>query len=172
MLNQTMLAGVADALQLVGPACQMMTAAVAAAIGIITYRYTRRQNALTLINHNNMLANLMNSTIIQSEEARQALRRLHDPVVGCPDDAVLFIYLNYVHNTFRMHRIGAVTAQVWRDTLAACVAMTCRLNPDQLERLLSRGYEDGFRTALLAGHAKTAAPRLRPARPRLVASAG
>jgi hypothetical protein len=172
MTSQSIIAALAETVHLIGPARQMITATIAAFIGVITYRYTRRQNALALINHNNTLANQMNCTIIQSEEARQALGRLHDPVVGCPDDAVLFIYLNYVHNTFRMHRIGAVTAQVWRDTLAACVLMVGRLRPDQLERLLSRGYENDFRAAVLAGHAAGPARRPHLARPRLVAPAG
>ena len=43
---------------------------------LVTFRYTRRQNALTLINQNNSLANLVNSTILQSEQARQTLGKL------------------------------------------------------------------------------------------------
>jgi hypothetical protein len=164
------IADVTLSLESVGSICQMLTAVIVAAVGVITYRHTRRQGALTLINHNNALANLMNSTIIASADARAALGRLHDPIVGCPDDAVLFIYLNYVHNTYRMHCMGAVSAQVWRDTLASCVATTRRLRPDQLQRLLSRGYELKFRSALLTEHARAHANRSRPGQLHLVGS--
>ena len=152
MLNQTLLANLPIDLQITGTLCQMCTALIAAVIGIITFRYTRRQNALSLINHNNALANLVNSTILQSEQAQQTLSRLHNFVVGCPDDAILFMYLNYVHNTFRMHQIGAVSGQVWRDTLASCARMMSRLGRSQLEGLLSRGYERAFQLAVLARH--------------------
>jgi hypothetical protein len=90
------------------------------------------------------------SAILQSEQAQQTFGKLHSFVVGCPDDAILFMYLNYVHNTFRTHQIGAVSAHVWRDTLASCVTMMGRLRRDQLEGLLSRGYEPAFKRAVLA----------------------
>ena len=138
------------AIQLFGTVCQVCTAFIAAAVGVVTYRYTRRQSALALINQNNALANLVNTTIIQSEPARATLGKLQDFIVGCPDDAVLFMYLNYVHNTYRMHTIGAVSIQVWRDTLGSCGAMVAGLRRDQLERLLQRGYESAFQQAVLA----------------------
>src|SRR3954447_15981700 len=106
-------------IEFAGSICQVCTACIAAAIGVVTFRYTKRQSALTLINQNNALANLVNQTVIQSEAAQATLGKLHHFVVGCPDDAVLFMYLNYVHNTYRMRQIGAVSEQVWRDTLAA-----------------------------------------------------
>ena len=133
MLNQTLPADLPATIQLTGFICQICTTLIAAVIGLVTFRYTRRQNALTLINQNNSLANLVNSTILQSEQAQQTLGKLHSFVVGCPDDAILFMYLNYVHNTFRTHQIGAVSAHVWRDTLASCVTMMGRLRRDQLE---------------------------------------
>ena len=139
-----------SAFQVVGTACQMCTAVIAAGIGVVTFRYTKRQSALALINQNNTLANLVNATIIQSEHARETLGKLHDFVVGCPDDAVLFMYLNYVHNTYRMHQIGAVSAQVWGDTLSACANMVGRLRREQVKRLLSRGYEAAFQAQVLA----------------------
>ena len=150
MLNQLSLLEPSAAVQFAGPIFQMATAFLAAVIAVITHRYTKRQSALALINQNNAVANLVNSTNLQSEQARQTLGRLHNFIVGCPDDAVLFMYLNYVHNTFRMHQIGAVSAQVWRDTLTSCAAMMGRLRRDQLEQLLSRGYELAFQTAVLA----------------------
>jgi hypothetical protein len=137
-------------IEYIGSLCQVGTALIAAGIGVMTFRYTKRQSALALINQNNSLANLVNTTIIQSEAARETLGKLHDFVVGCPDDAVLFMYLNYVHNTYRMHQIGAVTRQVWLDTLGSCIAMIGRLRRDQVTRLLSRGYEAGFQHAVLA----------------------
>jgi hypothetical protein len=135
------------------------TTLIAAGIGVMTFRYTQRQNALALINQNNALANLVNTTIIQSEPARETLGKLHDFIVGCPDDAVLFMYLNYVHNTYRMHQIGAVTGQVWLDTLGSCLAMIGQLRRDQVERLLSRGYEAGFQLAVLARYDAQASRR-------------
>ena len=140
------------AIQFAGSLCQVGTALIAAAIGVVTFRYTKRQSALVLINQNNALANLVNTTVINSEPARNALGKLQDCIVGCPDDAVLFLYLNYVHNTYRMHEIGAVGAQVWRDTLAACAGTMGGLRRDQVERLLARGYETRFQEAVLARH--------------------
>jgi hypothetical protein len=150
MIADLFTAELARHLQLLGTICQAGTAVIVSTIGVITYRYTRRQSALALINQNNGLANLVNTTIIQSEQARAALGKLHDSIVGCPDDAVLFMYLNYVHNTFRMHRIGAVTDQVWQDTLAACSCMLSRLTRGQVVSLLARGYERQFQLELLA----------------------
>ncbi|MBV8915524.1 MAG: hypothetical protein JOZ05_21115 [Acetobacteraceae bacterium] len=147
------------AFQLVGTLCQMGTAVIAAGIGVVTFRYTKRQSALSLINQNNTLANLVNQTLINSEDARDTLGKLHDFIVGCPDDAVLFMYLNYVHNTYRMHQIGAVSLQVWRDTLAACGNMVGRLRREQLELLLSRGYEARFGAAVLARYDEMAPTR-------------
>jgi hypothetical protein len=158
MLNQTLPADLPATIQLTGFICQICTTLIAAVIGLVTFRYTRRQNALTLINQNNSLANLVNSTILQSEQAQQTLGKLHSFVVGCPDDAILFMYLNYVHNTFRTHQIGAVSAHVWRDTLASCVTMMGRLRRDQLEALLSRGYEPAFKRAVLARYDAIALP--------------
>jgi hypothetical protein len=145
-----------SAFQLVGTLCQMCTAVIAASIGVVTFRYTKRQSALALINQNNTLANLVNQTIISSEHARETLSKLHDFVVGCPEDAVLFMYLNYVHNTYRMHQIGAVSDQVWGDTLAACANMVGRLRREQVELLLARGYEAGFGTEVLARYDEVA----------------
>jgi hypothetical protein len=150
MLNQISTLPLVADVQVVGAAFQMATAVIAAIIGMITFRYTKRQSALALINENNSLANLVNATILQSEQARETLGRLHNFVVGCPDDAILFMYLNYVHNTFRMYQIGAITSQVWQDTLSSCACMMGRLRRDQLEGLLSRGYERAFQVAVLA----------------------
>lgn len=144
--------------QFAGLLCQMITAVIAVAIAVVTFRFTRRQNTLTLINQNNTLANLVNATLIQSPEARAALGKLHNFVVGCPDDAVLFMYLNYVHNTYRTYAVGAISEQVWADTLASCATMMSRLQRSQVEQLLSRGYEAPFRAALLARYDQ-AAPR-------------
>ena len=88
MLNQTLPADLPATIQLTGFICQICTTLIAAVIGLVTFRYTRRQNALTLINQNNSLANLVNSTILQSEQAQQTLGKLHSVVVGCPDDAI------------------------------------------------------------------------------------
>lgn len=146
------------AIRLIGPFCQVGTAVIAASIGAVTYRFTRRQNALALANQNNALANLVHTTVIHSEEARQTFGKLHDCIVGSPDDAVLLMYLNYVHNTYRMHQIGAVSAQVWGDTLGACANMVGRLRREQVQRLLARGYEAGFQAEVLARY-DLAAPR-------------
>jgi len=152
----TLIEDLPSAFQVVGTLCQMCTAVIAASIGVVTFRYTKRQSALSLINQNNTLANLVNQTIINSEHARDTLGKLHDFIVGCPDDAVLFMYLNYVHNTYRMHQIGAVSCQVWRDTLGACGNMVGRLRREQLELLLSRGYEAKFSAQVLARYDETA----------------
>ena len=156
MPNQPSLAELSAAIHLLGSVCQMSTALIAVTIAVVTFRYTKRQSTLALLSQNNSLANLVNSTIIQSEQAQETFNKLHDFIVGCPDDAVLFMYLNYVHSTFRMHQIGAVSAQVWRDTLASCVTKVGRLRRDQLEVLLSRGYELAFQAAVLARYDEVA----------------
>ena len=40
----------AETLQVAGSLCQMTTAVIAVPIGVVTLRFTRRQNSLTLIN--------------------------------------------------------------------------------------------------------------------------
>jgi hypothetical protein len=59
------------------------------------------------------------------------------------------MYLNYVHNTYRMRQIGAVNQQVWQDTLSACASTLRGLRREQIERLLARGYEAQFQAELL-----------------------
>lgn len=140
----------AQLLQAAGSLCQMATAVIAVAVGVCTFRFTKRQNFLSLVNQSNNLANMVNTTLIGSPQAREALGKLQDTIVGYPDDAILFMYLNYVHNTYRTYRIGAVSRQVWMDTLASCAGMMARLNRGQVEQLLGRGYEAAFGVAVLA----------------------
>ena len=144
------IASLAGYLQVAGSLCQMTTAVIAVAVAVFTFRFTKRQNSLTLVNQNNTLANLVNTTLIGSPQAREALGKLQDTIVGYPDDAILFMYLNYVHNTFRTYRIGAISQQVWTDTLGSCAGMMARLNRGQVVRLLGRGYEAAFGAAVLA----------------------
>ena len=145
-------------LPLISTVCQMCTAMIAVTVGVITFQYTKRQSAMTLINHNNTLANAVNTTLISSAEARGALSRLQNPIVGTPDDAVLFMYLNYVHNAFRMRQIGAVSAQVWQDTLGACVTLLRGLQREQVVRLVGRGYEARFQADVLQRFDETVPP--------------
>lgn len=156
MLPHASLSELASIAQFAGSMCQVGTAIIAVGIGLMTFRYTKRQSTLSLGHQNNTLANLVNTTIINSEAARQSWGKLQDCIVGSPDDAILFMYLNYVHNTYRMRQIGAVSAQLWQDTLSSCVAMLGRLRRDQLVRLLARGYEAGFQSAVLARYAELA----------------
>jgi hypothetical protein len=58
MLNQTLAADLPAIIPAISFICQICTTVIAAVIGLVTFRYTRRQNALTLINQNNSLANL------------------------------------------------------------------------------------------------------------------
>ena len=162
-------ADILDVLPLIGTVCQMCTAMIAVAVGVVTFRYTKRQSALTLVNHNNGLANAVNSMVVASPEARSVLGKLQDPIVGSPDDAVLFMYLNYVHNTYRMRQIGAVTPQIWQDTLGACASTLRGLRREQIERLLARGYEAQFQKEVLRQVDREAlvpiTQNLRPMRP-------
>lgn len=169
MHDPSFLADVPGLLQATGSICQMSTAVVAVTIAVITFRYTKRQNALSLVNQNNALANLVNTTIIQSEAAQGVVGRLQDFIVGCPDDAILFMYLNYVHNTFRMRRIGAVSEQVWLDTLGSCARMFVRLRREQMELLLGRGYERAFQVAVLGQFDRLASEAAPGPRLKLVA---
>lgn len=107
--------------------------------------------------------------VVASPEARSVLGKLQDPIVGSPDDAVLFMYLNYVHNTYRMRQIGAVTPQIWQDTLGACASTLRGLRREQIERLLARGYEAQFQKEVLRQVDREAlvpiTQNLRPMRP-------
>ncbi|MBV9538032.1 MAG: hypothetical protein JOY70_03755 [Acidisphaera sp.] len=171
MSSHLAIATFSEELRLISTFCQICTALVAAAIGVITFRYTRQQSTLSLINHNNGMANSVNQALLTSADARLAFGRLRTAIVGCPDDAILFMYLNYVHNTYRMHRVGAVSSQVWLDTLGSCVTVLASLRREQVVALLSRGYEEGFKQAVLSRTAMPAAPSpahnavpIRPAR--------
>ena len=72
MFTDLFTAELASHLQLFGTVCQAGTAVIAATIGVITYRYTRRQSALSLINQNNGLANLVIPP--SSNQKRRGLR--------------------------------------------------------------------------------------------------
>lgn len=138
-----------EALPLISTVCQMATALIAVSIATVTYRYTKRQSALNLISQNNAMANAVNSTIIAAPEACATFSRLQNVIIGAQDDAVMFMYLNYVHNTFRMRQIGAVSERIWQDTLGSCTAVVAKLPRDQVQRFLARGYEPAFQTAVL-----------------------
>lgn len=137
-------------LQTAGSVGQLLTAGIAASIAVATFRHQRRQSRMALINESNALANQVNTVMINHPAACAALGRLQDPIVGCPDDAVLFMYLNWAHNIWRTRSVGAVSEQVWQDTLAGCIRTVERLRRDQLARLLARGYERAFQDAVLA----------------------
>ena len=158
-----------DFVSTIGTVLQGSITVIAAMVAVMTYRYTRRQTALALINTNTNLANLVNSTVIGSEPARRTFASLQEPIVGTPDDALLFMYVNYVHNAFRMYRHGAVSRQVWTDTLGSCAGMLGRLRREQVQRLLSRGYEKSFQKAVLArwDAVASAGPAALPPRPML-----
>ena len=149
-------------IQTAGSAGQLLTAGIAVLIAVATFRHQRQQSRRALINESNALANLVNATLVAQPAACAVLGRLQTPIVGCPDDAVLFMYLNWVHNTWRNRQAGAVGEQVWQDTLAGCTGTLLRLRRDQVARLLARGYEAGFQAAVLARHdaAKAAGPAL------------
>src|SRR4051794_11372170 len=51
-------ADLSSMLQFLSTVCQICTALIAATIGVVTFRYTKQQSALTLINQNNSLANV------------------------------------------------------------------------------------------------------------------
>ncbi len=139
-------------LQTAGSVGQLLTAGIAVSIAVATFRHQRRQSRMSLINESNALANLVNTTVVNQPAACAVLGRLQDPIVGCPDDAVLFMYLNWAHNIWRTRSVGAISEQVWQDTLAGCIRTLARLRRDQVARLLARGYERGFQDAVLARH--------------------
>ena len=82
------------------------------------------------------------------------MRPAHNTVNGRAstpsEDAVLFIYLNYVHNTYRTFRVGVIAEQIWTDTLESCATLMAGLQRTQVEALLSRGYERRFQDLVLA----------------------
>ena len=159
-MSQIALHDLSAILQTAGSIGQLLTAGIALSIGIATYRHQRRQNRMSLINESNALANHVNATVINHPAACAVLGRLRDPIVGCPDDAVLFMYLNWAHNVWRTYKVGAMRPQVWQDTLAGCVGTLSSLRRDQVVRLVPRGYERGFQNAVLGRYdaAETARP--------------
>ena len=146
-------------LQTAGSVGQLLTAGIAVSIAVATFRHQRRQSRMSLINEGNALANLVNATVINQPAACAVLGRLRAPVVGCPDDAVLFMYLNWAHNAWRNHRVGVIRPQVLGDTLSGCAATLAGLRRDQVVRLMSRGYERKFQDAVLARYDAAAAAR-------------
>ena len=158
-MSQIALHDLSVLLQTAGSIGQLVTAGIAVAIGLATFRHQRRQSRMMLINEGNALANQVNATIVNQPGACAVLARLRDPIVGCPDDAVLFMYLNWAHNVWRTHRAGAMRAQVWQDTLAGCVGTLASLRRDQVVRLVSRGYERKFQDEVLARYDASAAGR-------------
>ena len=158
-MSQIALHNLSVLLQTAGSIGQLLTAGIALSIGIATFRHQRRQNRMSLINESNALANLVNATIINQPGACAVLARLRDPIVGCPDDAVLFMYLNWAHNIWRNYKVGAMRPQVWEDTLAGCVGTLAGLRRDQVVRLVSRGYERKFQDAVLARYDAAATAR-------------
>ncbi len=59
MVSDIEWAGLLAMASIIGPVCQMGTTVIAAAVGVVTFRYTRRQSALALINQTNNLANIV-----------------------------------------------------------------------------------------------------------------
>lgn len=149
MANDQFLGQWSVVIQLAGAIAQTLTAVFALIVAVTTFKFTKKQNSLALINENNSLANQVNLAILSSTEAASTFARLRKPIVGSSDDAIIFMYLNYVHNTFRTKKIGAITPTVWTDTLKSCSLLLSSLPRDQVIALLSRGYESEFRSAIL-----------------------
>jgi hypothetical protein len=158
-VSQIALHDLSAILQTAGSVGQLLTAGIAVSIAVATFRHQRRQSRMALINESNALANIVNATVINQPAACAVLGRLRDPIVGCPDDAVLFMYLNWAHNMWRNYKVGAMRPQVWEDTLAGCIGTLAGLRRDQVVRLVSRGYERKFQDEVLARYDVTAAAR-------------
>ncbi len=89
----------------------LATASAAVAIAIRAHMFAKRQTDLTLVNQNNSMANEFNQMMVNSESARQIMSKFRTPIIGSPHDAIMFMYLNYVHNAYRTNKTGANVRQ-------------------------------------------------------------
>jgi hypothetical protein len=138
--------------QWVGAAGQAVTALLALLIALMTYRYTKRQNTITLIKYLNDMVNDFNKAVIGSEAAQHVVSGLRQPIVNQPDDSIVFLYLNFLHTSFRMAAAGLIESGLSDATMANGVHYLIKLKRDEIERFLSRGYEPAFRAAVLKSY--------------------
>lgn len=121
------------------PALKAVTTWIEAAVSGVTPRHQRR---LAPLHGGGALTRLASATAA-------APARPHGPMPGNPDEAALLTCLASVHDAWRNRQARVIRDQVWRNALTGCEDMLVRLRRDQVERLLSRGYDRRFQTAVL-----------------------
>lgn len=111
--------------------------------------HMRRSIALTIEHNNRNLVNLWNVELIKTDERMELARKLREPIVGQPEDQLLFIYVNYLSSRWYTCKKGLEDKNRWELQKKHAANWFVTLEKDQLERLLNFGYSAEFKKEIL-----------------------
>jgi len=134
--------------EMVGALGQIMTALVATYVAYITYRYTKRQSNATIIKNLNDMVNEFNKACML-ETNKEAVAIFRKSIIDPSTDALVFIYLNFLHTTHAMHRGKLIANDSYLSTMTNGISFLQNIDKGDLEKFLSRGYEYDFKEKVL-----------------------
>jgi hypothetical protein len=108
------------------------------------------------------MINSWNRMILQNDATIEAALRLREPVVGHPDDSIVYSYLNYLRANFDMHRGDLISDESEKIAIGNGVKWLSKLGREPLEEYLSRGYDTQFQDRIRREFEKVEEERSNP----------
>jgi hypothetical protein len=134
----------------VGAVGQILTAVLAASIAYLAFRHTDKTMQMTCQRELHDMVNNWNRMVIYSEATIKAVGPLREPVLGYPDDSIIFSYLNFLRANFEGSKAGLISRESERVAIGNGVNWLSKLGRPTLESFLKRGYGTEFRDRILA----------------------
>jgi hypothetical protein len=133
----------------VGAVGQILTAVIAAGIAWVAFRHSERTMQMTCQRELHDMVNNWNRMVIYSESTIGVVGQLREPVLGYPDDSIIFSYLNFLRANFEGLKAGLISRESETVAISNGVNWLSKLGREVLEKFLSRGYGTEFRTRIL-----------------------
>jgi hypothetical protein len=134
----------------VGAVGQALTAGVAALIAYLAFRHSKRSMQMNCQKELHDMVSNWNRMILHSDATIAAANRMREPVLGHPDDSIIFSYLNFLRANFEMSNARLISTETERVAIGNGVNWLSKLGPEVLSKYLSRGYDTQFRDRILA----------------------
>ena len=133
----------------------------AVAVVIYTKKSVKTTATKSLID----MVNDWNAFAVSTPDHVKALAEFRAPVVGHPQDSIVFSYINYLHASFVMRAEGLIPAENEQKVIKNGARWLSPLGRERLEQYLKRGYDEPFKKRVLdefdkipdkiAGHASS-----------------
>lgn len=104
------------------------------------------------------MVNEWNRMAVKNSANSEAVRRLREPVIGYPDDFIVFSYLNFLRTNRDMWRAKLIPKSVELAAIRNGAWWLAKLSRRDLDQLLTRGYDDDFRNQILLEYDKLPKP--------------